>query len=54
MYAPALPPLSPKYAPQEAVPTGLLSQVQVPYNNVQDIPTNYMRRQGRLKRFFGR
>ena len=54
MYAPALPPLSPKYAPQEALPTGFLSQAQVPYNNVQDIPTNYMRRQSRLKRFFGR
>jgi cell division protein FtsB len=54
MYAPALPPLSPKYDPQEALPTGFLSQAQVPYNNVQDIPTNYMRRQSRLKRFFGR
>jgi cell division protein FtsB len=54
MYAPALPPLSPKQKMPDVFPKGSTSHTYVPYNNVQDIPTNYMRRQSRLKRFFGR
>jgi cell division protein FtsB len=54
MYAPALPPLSPKQKMPDVLPKGLTSHTYMPYNNVQDIPTNYMRRQSRLKRFFGR
>jgi cell division protein FtsB len=50
MYAPALPPLTPKARPQYGTP----AKAYPAYNNVQDIPTNYMRRQSRLKRFFSR
>ena len=54
MYAPALPPLSPKKRPQGESFTDSPNKTNPTYNNVQDIPTNYMRRQSRLKRLFGR
>ncbi len=54
MYAPALPPLSPKARPQNGSPAGFATKSYASYGNVQDIPTNYMRRQSRLKRLFGR